>query len=143
MNRKPISETVEELKDAFLATKSDDYKNKFNDKSMKQQYVAIMQWKKNAKDLGMATKQLAKVTAANVVNYLKDVQKKLQKVDALTPKEKEKLVAVLDSVKSTIDNFDRKKKEQLLEAYKAEKERLAKEDSELSRKIEDLQNQLA
>lgn len=140
--RKPISETVAEWRDKFLADKSDDYKNKFNEKSIQQQYAAIAQWKKNLNNLGMATKNLAKVTATNVVNYLKDAHKKLQNLENLTPKEREKIVAVLDSVKDTLDNFDRKKKEQLLDAYRNQQQQLAKQGDELARKIEELQHQL-
>lgn len=140
--RKPISETVAEWRDRFLANKSDDYKNKFNEKSIQQQYAAIAQWKKNAENLGSATKALAKVTATNVVNYLKDAQKKLLSLDNLTPKEREKIVNVLDTVKETLDNFDRKKKEQLLETYRSEKERLNKANLDLDQKIQELQNEL-
>lgn len=139
---KPISETVAELRDQFLATKSEEYRQKFDQKSLQQQYAAINQWKNSFKNLGMATKNLAKVSATNVVKYLKDAHKKLQKLEELSPKERAKIVAVLDTVKDTLDNFDRKKKEQLLNSYITEKENLNKLNQDLDRKIEELQNQL-
>ena len=141
--RKPITETIAENRDEFLAGKSEDYRRRFNEKSESQQYAAIRTWKNNAKNLGMATKDLAKVTASTVMNYLKDAHKKLTKLETLSPKEAERIVAMLDSVKKAIDNFDRIKKEQLLETLKNEKEALAKRGSDLDKKIEDLQNELA
>ena len=140
--RRSRSETIAEYRDEFLSSKSDDYKNKFNEKTLDQQYAAIANWKKNAKNLGMATKDLAKVTAATVMSYLKDAHKKLQKLETLTPKEAEKIVGLLDSVKGVVDNFDRLKKQQLIEVLKNEKEKLAKQNSDLDRQIEKLQNEL-
>ncbi|MCH5225766.1 MAG: hypothetical protein J1D77_07175 [Muribaculaceae bacterium] len=90
----------------------------------------------------MRTKKLAKETATDVVKMLKAAHKKLKNVAALTPKEQAKLVAVLDSVKDTIDNFDRKKKEQLLDSYRIEQQQLAKRGEDLASKIEQLQNEL-
>lgn len=140
--RKTKNEIVDELRDEFLSTKSEDYKNKFNEKNLNQQYAAIANWKRNAKNLGMATKDLAKVTASTVVSYLKDAHKKLTKLENLSPKEAQKIMAVLDNVRSAIDNFDRIKKQQLLNSLKSEKEKLMKQGSDLDRQIEELQNQL-
>ena len=90
----------------------------------------------------MRRKQVAQETASDIVKYLRDAHKKLQKLETLSPKEQAKLVGVLDSVKSTIDNFDRKKKEQLLDSYRIEQQQLAKRGEDLASKIEQLQNEL-
>lgn len=140
--RRSKSETIAEFRDQFLEGKSDDYRNKFNEKNENQQYAAIANWKRNAKNLGVATKDLAKVTATSVVAYLKDAHKKLVKLEELTPKEAQKIVDMLDMVKGAVDNFDRIKKQQLLQVLKNEKDKLAQQGTELDRKIEDLQNQL-
>ena len=71
MMRKPKSETVAEYRDQFLAGKSEEYKEKFNQKTLDQQYNAIANWKSSAKNLGSATKDLAKATASTVLSYLK------------------------------------------------------------------------
>lgn len=141
--RIPRSETVEKLRDEFLNTKSEEYRNKFNQKNIDQQYAAIANWKRNAKNLSMATKDLAKVTATNVVAYLKDAHKKLQKLETLTPKEAQKILNLLDKVKGSVDNFDRIKKQQLLVSLKNEKAKLAKQGNDLDKQIEELQNQLS
>lgn len=140
--RKSKSETIAEFRDEFLANKSEEYRNKFNEKNLDQQYAAIANWKRNAKNLGQATKDLAKVTAGTVVSYLKDAHKKLQKLETLTPKEAQKIVNALDAVRGSIDNFERMKKQQLLDVLKNEKVRLAKQGSDLDRQIEELQNEL-
>lgn len=140
--RRTKSETVAEYRDQFLANKSEDYKNNFDQKTLEQQYVAIANWKSKAKGLGEATKDLAKVTAATVVGYLKDAHKKLQKLETLSPKEAEKIMNLLDNVKGAVDNFDRMKKEQFLAYLKAEKEKIQKQGSDLDRQIENLQNEL-
>ena len=140
--RRTKGDTIAEYRDEFLAGKSEDYKNKFNEKSEHQQYVAIANWKRNAKNLAVSTKDLAKVTANTVVGYLKDAHKKLQKLETLTPREAQKIQELLDSVKGAVDNFDRMKKEQYLAFLKAEKEKLQKQGTDLDRQIEDLQNQL-
>ena len=140
--RKTKSETIAEFRDEFLSGKSDEYKKKFDQKTLDQQYAAIANWKRNAMSLGEATKNLAKVTANTVISYLKDAHKKLQKLETLSPKEAEKIQQHLDHVKATIDNFDRVKKEQYLAYLKQEKEKLQKQGSDLDRQIEELQNQL-
>lgn len=140
--RRTRSETVAEYRDAFLADKPENYRNEFNNKTLDQQYAAIANWKRNVKNLGQATKDLAKVSAATVISYLKDAHKKLTKLETLTPKEAEKIQNMVDAVKNAIDNFDRIKKEQLLNVLKAEKEKLAKQGSDLDRQIESLQNEL-
>ena len=140
--RKSRTETIAENIDEFLSTKSEEYKNKFREKDIDRQYAAIANWKRNAKNLSMATKDLAKVTASNVLNYLKEAHKKLSKLENLSPKEAQKIVAMLDAVRNSIDNFDRVKKEQLLNSLRMEKEKLVKQGSDLDRQIEELQNQL-
>lgn len=140
--RQSINDTIAQFRDEFLADKSDDYKNKFNEKTQRQQYNAIQNWKRNAKNLGDATKDLAKVTASSVVAYLKDAHKKLTKLETLSPKEAEKIVAWLDNVKGAIDNFDRIKKQQLLQVYQNEKDLIAKRNTELDDKIQKLQQEL-
>ena len=140
--RKSKSETIADYRDQFLADKSEDYKNKFYQKNENQQYAAIAAWKRKALDLGEASKNLAKVTAANVVAHLKDAHKKLVKLETLTPREAAKIQDLLDTVKGAIDDFDRIKKQQYLAYLKAEKEKLQKQGDDLSRQIEDLQNQL-
>ena len=140
--RKSKSETIAENINEFLAEKSDDYKNKFYQKSESQQYAAINHWLKSAKNLGVATKGLAKVTASTVMGYLKDAHKKLVKLETLSPKEAQKIQELLDKVKGAIDDFDRIKKQQLIEVLKSEKEKLAKQNEILDNQIRDLQNQL-
>lgn len=140
--RKPKSETVAENLQDFLAGKSEDYKNKFMEKSLEQQYIAIANWKRNAKKLGSATKDLAKVSAATVMSYLKEAHRKLVKLDTISPKESQKIQNLLDNVKSAIDNFDIIKKKQLLEALQSEKEKLAKQNENLELQIQKLQNEI-
>lgn len=143
MTRKPKSETVAELRDQFLEGKSEEYKEKFNQKTLDQQYAAIANWKSSAKNLGNATKDLAKVTASTVVSYLKDAHKKLQKLETLSPKETEKIHKMLNTVKDTVENFTNLKKQQLIKELQDEKVRLAKQNEEIDRQIQSLQNELA
>lgn len=140
--RRSKTDTINELRDQFLAEKSDDYKNKFNQKTVDQQYAAIANWKRNAKNLGEATKDLAKVTAASVIAYLKDAHNKLTKLETLTPKEAQKIQNVIDSVKDSIDNFDKIKKKQLLKVLESQKKKLAEQNQNLDRQIQELQNEL-
>lgn len=90
----------------------------------------------------MATKNLAKVTAATVMGYLKDAHKKLLKLENLSPKEAGKIQAMLDNVRAAVDDFDTNRKKQLLETLKSDKEKLAKQGEILDKKIQALQNQL-
>lgn len=141
--RKSRTETVAENRDAFLAGKSEEQINKFNEKTLDQQYAAIAAWKANAKKLGDSTKEVAKATAATVVSYLKEAHKKLQKLESLSPKEAQKLMNMLETVKGSIDNFERMKKEQYLAYLKAEKEKLQKQGNDLEQQIQNLQNELS
>lgn len=140
--RKSKSETIAEYRNEFLAEKSEDYRNQFDQKNENQQYAAINHWLRSAKNLGGATKNLAKVTAATVISYLKDAHKKLEKLDNLSPKEAQKIQDLLDKVKGAINDFDRIKKQQLIEVLKSEKKKLAKQNEDLDRQIQKLQNQL-
>lgn len=136
------SETIAKFRDEFLAGKSAKYQEKFQTKNENQQYIAIMNWKRKAQALGEATGDLAKVTMGNVVGHLKKAHKHLTSMATLSPREAAKVQKLLDSVKETIDNFDRVKKEQLLAALKAEKNKLAKQGSDIDRQIEMLQSEL-
>lgn len=140
--RRSKSETIAEYRDKFLSGKSEDYVNKFNQKNENQQYIAIANWKRQAKALGEATGDLAKVTMANVVTSLKEAQKHLVKMTELSPKQAAKVQSLLDSVRTTIDNFDIIKKQQLLAALQKEKEELAKKNNYLENQIEQLKQQL-
>lgn len=140
--RRSRSETVAENRDAFLAGKSESYVQKFDQKTLDQQYAAIANWKRNARAFADSSKEVAKATAATVMGYLKDAHKKLQKLEMLSPREAQKLQNLLDSFKNTIDNFDRVKKEQYLEYLKSEKQRLERQGEGISKQIEDLQNEL-
>lgn len=140
--RRTRQTTVDELREDFLAGKSEDYRNAFNNKTLDQQYAAIANWKRNAKNLASASKDLAKVTASTVVSYLKEAHKKLVKLENLSPKEASKIQNLLDEVRGAIDNFDRIKKQQLIDALKAEKEKLAKQNDSIDRQLEALQNGL-
>lgn len=140
--RKPISETIAENRDAFLEGKSEEYRNKFDQKNQHQQYVAISNWLRNARNLGSATKDLAKVTANTVMGYLKEAHKKLVKLENLSPKEASKIQSLLDNVKGAIDNFDRIKKQQLIDSLQSEKAKLQKQGDNIDRQIEELRNQL-
>lgn len=140
--RQKKSDTIAYYRDMFLEGKSEEYRNKFDQKNESQQYSAIMNWKKNAKNLGQATGELAKVTLANVVAHLKNAHKSLANLSTLSPKESVKLQNLLDSFRDTIDNFDRVKKQQLIAELQSQKDRLQKDSEFLSRKIEELQGQL-
>lgn len=140
--RRSKSETIAALRDEFLNGKSEEYKQNFYQKSEDQQYAAIANWKRSVKELGSATKNLAKVTTATVVSHLKDAKKKIEKMSTLTPKDAEKLQNMLDSMKESIDNFARIKDMQLLNALKYKKEELAKENADLERQIQELESKL-
>ena len=135
-------ETIAYYRDKFFEGKSDEYKAKFDQKTVDQQYAAIMAWKSKAKDLGVATGELAKVTMANVLSHLKHAHKMLTNLPSLSAKESIKVQKILDSVKDTIDNFDRVKKTQLIAELQSQKEKLQKDSDNLSRKIEELQQEL-
>ena len=141
--RKSRSETVAENREAYLNGKSEDQVNKFNEKTLDQQYSAIMAWKNSAKKLGEATKEVAKVTGSTVLAYLNEVHKKLQKLETLTPKEAEKLMNKLETMKGSIDNFERIKKQQYLAYLQAQKEKLQKQGNDLDEQIQKVQNELA
>lgn len=140
--RRSKNETIAEFRDDFLAGKSDDYKAKFDSRTEDQQYAAIANWKRNAKNLGDASKDLAKVTAANVMAYLKDAHKKLVNLETLTPKETQKINDMLDKFKGAVDNFALLKKQQYLKSLQAEKESLQKRSANLDEEIQKLQNEL-
>ncbi|MCH5238016.1 MAG: hypothetical protein J1E95_09495 [Muribaculaceae bacterium] len=136
------SETIAVYREDFLSGKSEEYRNKFENKTESQQYQAIMNWKSNALKLGQATNDLAKVTMKNVIAHLKDAHKKLKNLPALSTAEQLKIQKLLDSVKDTIDNFDRVKKEQLLVKLQGEQEKLQRDKENLSSQIEKLRNEL-
>lgn len=135
-------DTIAAHKEQFLNGKSEEFINEFESQTEKDQYKAIMDWKKSAKDLGKATGDLAKVTMKNVVSHLKDVHKKLKTLPSLSANEKVKVQKYLDSVRDVIDNFDRIKKEQTLESLQAQQERLLKDNETLTSQIERLKSEL-
>lgn len=135
-------DTIAKFKDEFLAGKNDFYREKFNQKTTEQQYVAIMNWKRSLKKLGNATGDLAKATFANVVNQLKEAHKSLTQLTALTPKDAAKVQSLIDNFKGTIDNFEKVKKEQQIAALKTLQNKLQKQGKNLEKKIAKLQQEL-
>lgn len=89
----------------------------------------------------MRTKKTSE-TAADIAAIIKEAHKKLNKIATLSPKEQAKLVALLDKVKSTVTDFDLRKKQQLLETYKTEQKKLAKQGDNLAQKIAALESEL-
>lgn len=140
--RKTKSDIIAEFKEQFLATKPESYRTKFEEKNESQQYSAINHWKKSVMDLGEATKDLAQVSAANVISHLKEAQKKLVKLEDLTPKETQKIHVLLDSVKDSVANFDKIKKQNMIKSLLNEKAKLAKKGEEIDKEIQSLQEQL-
>ena len=135
-------DTIAQHRDEFLAGKSEAYVKKFNEKNINQQYAAIAHWKRQAKALGEATGEVAKVGLNTVLVHLKNAHKQLVKLAELSPKQVAKIQGVLDSVKTTIDNFDMVKKQQLLASLQKEQENLAKKKEDLAKQIETLQQEL-
>ena len=136
-------ETIAKFKDEFLALKNEAYREKFETKNKEQQYIAIMNWKRNAKKLAESSGELAKVTVANVLGQLKEAHRNLTQLQMVGPKEAAKIQAVLDSVKDTINNFDKLKKQQEIKALKTLKNRLKRQGENLDKKIASLQQQLS
>lgn len=140
--RKSRSETVAQHREQFLAGKSEEYKNKFDQKNLDQQYAAIANWKRNAVNLEKSTEVLAKVSVANVISHLKDAHKKLVKLENLSEGEAKKIHNMLDKVKDSVINFEKTKKQQLLDLLKAEKEQVKKQSEKLEQRIQELHNEL-
>lgn len=137
--RQRKEDTIAKFRDEFLAGKKEAYRELFDQKTKEQQYIAIMNWKRNAKKFAESSGELAKASIATVVNHLKDAHKSLSNMSTLTPKDAAKVQTLIDSVKSTIDNFDKVKKQQEITALKNLKKKLQRQGDKLTKKIEQLQ----
>lgn len=140
--RQKKEDTIAQLKDEFLAGKSEEYREKFNQKTTEQQYVAIMNWKRSLKKLGEATGDLAKATVTNVLNQLKEAHKSLTQLTVLSPKDAAKVQSLVDNFKDSINNFEKVKKEQQIAALKTLQNKLQKQGKNLEKKIAKLQQEL-
>lgn len=129
------SETVAMLRDAFLAGKDVEAIKKFDAKDLEKQYIAVMNWKRRQ---NLTTNTSVK----DVINLLKKAHKSLAGLEALSPKDSQKLHAAIDDFKSSMENFEKLKKQQLINQLKSEKERLLSKGQSLDKKIEALQQEL-
>ena len=97
------SETVALYRDAFLAVKDEDAIQKFAEKELEKQYIAIMNWKRKQKaSAGMSA---LSSTVKDVLSHIKEAHKSLQKLETLSPKDSEKLHMAIEDFRQSINDF--------------------------------------
>ena len=134
------SETVALHRDAYLLGKDEEAIKRFNEKELEKQYIAIMNWKR--KQNAAAGVSALSSTVKDVLAHLKEAHKSLQKLETLSPKDSEKLHNAVEDFKQSIIDFEKIKKQQLIQELKSKKDKLYSEGQDLERKIEALQQEL-
>ena len=134
--------TVAFYKNDFLSDKSPDYVAKFEEKDVNKQYVDIMNWKRKLKKQQILESGEPLYSVMNIYKLLKDANKEVEGLTNLSPKESEKALQLIEVLKDNIVNFDRIRKQHMLDDLLKQEEQLQKEGDNLRKKITDLQKEL-
>lgn len=123
------TETIALYRDAFLEGKDEIDRRKFEEKDIDRQYAAVMAWKRR-KTLAEAA---GNSSAASIAAMLKNARKSVAELPELSPKESERLLALVDSLREDIAGFEFIKKGRLLRALRSQRSSLDKEIEQLER----------
>jgi len=121
------TETIALYRDTFLEGRDEIDRRKFDEKNVDKQYASIMAWKRR-KELANTTN---KISVSSISGILKNVKKTIVELPELQTKDAEKLVALVDAIKSEIADFEIIKKGQLLRKLRSQRNSLDKEIEQL------------
>lgn len=134
------ADTVALYRDAFLLGKDEQKVKDFDERSLEKQYTAIMNWKRNQKK--KAAKEGLKPTVKEVLNHIKAANNKIKNLVAMTPQESQKLNDAIEGLKGVVADYEKNKKQLLINELRAQKMKLDSEGQNLERKIAELEQQL-
>lgn len=140
--RRTKQETIDFYRKDFSAGRSDEFILQFNSKDVNKQYAAIMNWKRSLRNQEISDNKEKQYTFSKLMKHLKDAKFTLENLSSISQKDVEKACEIIDIIKDGIENFDRIKKQRVLEDLIKQEEKLQKEGNSLRKKITDLKNEL-
>ena len=134
--------TVALYRDKMLAGKSEKFIEEFNAKDTNRQYQAIMNWRRNQRKQQTSNKDKSLHTFAYFVKIMREAEEVIENLTVLNIKDSEKALELVESVKSKITNFEKIKKQRILEDLMKEEELINKQGDNIRKKIADLKKEL-
>lgn len=142
MRQKSKEDTIALYRDELLKDKSIDYINKFNQKDIDKQYQTIANWKRSMRNNKSSINDDKRYSFANFIKFIKEADKEIENLTSLAPKETEKAIEHIDLIKSKIINFEKIKKQRVLDNLIKEEELINKKSDNIRKKIADLKKEL-
>lgn len=142
MRQKSREDTVALYREEMLAGKSEKFIEEFNAKDTNRQYQAIMNWRRTIRKNQAPTNDRLLYSFANFVKIMKEADEVIENLATLNPKDSEKALELIELVKSKIINFDKIKKQRILDDLMKEEELINKQGDNIRKKIADLKKEL-
>lgn len=120
-------EFVEKFLEEFLDGKDDDYREDFLSRPLDRQYGTIQTWRRRR----MAKIAKEDVSAIDIIDTVKCAAAQINNLQAISPKEMEKLNKAIDTFKENLDNFENIVRQRRLRELQQMREQLEKEISQL------------
>lgn len=142
MRQKSREDTVALYREEMLAGKSEKFIEEFNAKDTNRQYQAIMNWRRTMRRNQAPYNDKLLYSFANFVKIMKEADEVIENLAALNAKDSEKALELIELVKSKIINFDKIKKQRILDDLMKEEELINKQGDNIRKKIADLKKEL-
>ena len=142
MRQKSREDTVALYREEMLAGKSEKFIEEFNAKDTNRQYQAIMNWRRTMRRNQAPHNDKLLYSFANFVKIMKEADEVIENLAALNAKDSEKALELIELVKSKIINFDKIKKQRILDDLMKEEELINKQGDNIRKKIADLKKEL-
>lgn len=142
MRQKSREDTVALYREEMLAGKSEKFIEEFNAKDTNRQYQAIMNWRRTMRKNQAPYNDKLLYSFANFVKIMKEADEVIENLAALNAKDSEKALELIELVKSKIINFDKIKKQRILDDLMKEEQLINKQGDNIRKKIADLKKEL-
>lgn len=142
MRQKSREDTVALYREEMLAGKSEKFIEVFNAKDTNRQYQAVMNWRRTQRKKQTPNNEKSLYTFAYFVKIMRDAEDVIENLTVLNTKDREKALELVEFVKSKITNFEKIKKQRILDDLMKEEELINKQGDNIRKRIADLKKEL-
>lgn len=136
-------ETIAIYLNDFLSGRTKEFIDKFNQKTTLQKYGAIINWRRNKRLREESINSISKNNTDEFFKLLKSARKEADNILSLSQKESKKAILLIEEIKSIIVNFDKIKKQRIINDLLNQEQKILKEKDNIRRKIETLQEEIS
>lgn len=134
------TETIAFYREAFLEGKDEEARRRFDEKDVDKQYASIISWKRRR---NIAAEDDSEPSVPVILEMVKKARRHINILENLSQRDSDKLLQAINELFDDVANFHRIRKEKLIRDLEAEKEKIARQEENLARKIEALRQELS